>query len=204
MELDHLAVSGETLDAAVEHVESALGVRLQPGGRHPFFGTHNRLLGLGAGLYLEAIAIDPDAPPPGRARWFGLDDFDGLPRLTNWICRTHDLEAEIADCQEQAGTPVALTRGDLSWRMAVPDDGRLPFDGAFPAFIEWEGIEHPSIRLADNGCVLRRLTVAHPDAAALSEIMRGRVPDPRVRIETGPVAGFLAEFDTPSGPRSLQ
>jgi hypothetical protein len=36
-------------------------------------GTHNRLLKLGEGFYLELIAIDPQAPPPGRPRWFGLD-----------------------------------------------------------------------------------------------------------------------------------
>ncbi|WP_238366994.1 VOC family protein [Mesobacterium pallidum] len=204
MELDHLAVSGETLEAAVEHVESALGVRMQPGGKHALFGTWNRLLGLGEGLYLEAIAVDPVAPPPGRARWFGLDDFAGPARLTNWICRTHDIEAELATCTEKAGGAVAVSRGDLSWRITVPDDGQMPFDGAFPAFIEWEGTAHPSVTLSDSGCVLRQLTVASPDAAALSEIMRRRVTDPRIRIESGPVPEFLAEFDTPAGVRSLQ
>jgi len=41
-----------------------LGVPFQPGGRHDVFGTHNALLGLADGLYIEAIAIaiDPDAP----------------------------------------------------------------------------------------------------------------------------------------------
>ena len=29
-----------------------------PGGKHAFMGTHNCLLGLGPGFYLEVIAID--------------------------------------------------------------------------------------------------------------------------------------------------
>ena len=70
MELDHIAVAGACLEAAAAHVEEALGVALQSGGEHQRFGTHNRLLGLADGLYLEAIAIDPCAPDPDRPRWF--------------------------------------------------------------------------------------------------------------------------------------
>ena len=36
-------------------------------------GTHNRLLGLGTNVYLEVIAIDTEAAPPARPRWFSLD-----------------------------------------------------------------------------------------------------------------------------------
>ena len=50
LELDHIAVSGATLDDAAEAVEAALGVAMQPGGRHALFSTHNRLLGLDDGL----------------------------------------------------------------------------------------------------------------------------------------------------------
>ncbi len=85
MILDHIAVSGTTLPEAVAAVEEALGVRMQPGGEHAVFHTHNALLGLADGLYLEAIAINPDAPVPERPRWFDLDRFAGPARLTNWI-----------------------------------------------------------------------------------------------------------------------
>ena len=59
LELDHIAVAGESLEEAVAHAEAAVGMPLLPGGEHPRYGTHNQLLGLGRGLYLEAIAIDP-------------------------------------------------------------------------------------------------------------------------------------------------
>ncbi|NDV63644.1 VOC family protein, partial [Puniceicoccales bacterium CK1056] len=67
------AIAGETLAEAQKHVEQNLGVALQPGGTHDVFATHNALLGLEDGLYLEAIATNPDAAQPQRPRWFDLD-----------------------------------------------------------------------------------------------------------------------------------
>ena len=200
MELDHLAVAGESLEAAAEYAETALGVPLQAGGAPAVFGTHNRLLALADGLYLEAIAIDPDAVPQRRPRWFGLDRFAGAPRICNWICRTGNLESELAGMPDGAGRPVELARGDLRWQMAVPDSGELPFGNMFPALIEWQGA-HPAPRLAQQGCALRRLVVAHPAAAALRALLPLR--DSRVVIEPG-AAGIAAEFTTPHGVRVLQ
>ena len=38
MQFDHLAVSGNTLAEASDHIEQALGVALQDGGQHGVFG----------------------------------------------------------------------------------------------------------------------------------------------------------------------
>lgn len=202
LELDHLAIAAETLEEGRVHVEEALGVALQAGGQHAHFGTHNVLLGLEDGLYLEVIAVDPSAQPPDYPRWFGLDRFRGEPRITNWICRTNDLAA-LVERQPDAGQPVALTRGDLRWRMAVPADGVLPFCGAFPALIEWSGAAHPAQRLDASGCRLVRLTIRHPDANALQSMLVAGFSDDRVVIEAGEPA-FCAEFDTPAGRRVLE
>ena len=160
------------------------------------------LLGLQDGLYLEAIAINPDAPVPDRPRWFDLDRFAGPARLTNWICRCDDLDAVLADLPDGFGAPVSLGRGDLRWRMAVPASGVLPFDNCAPALIAWEGDDHPAQRLAACGCRLTRLDVCHPDAAALGDMLAPHLADARVHFITGP-AGLAAQFDTPSGPRRL-
>ena len=203
LSLDHLAVSAETLDAGTAYVEEALGVRLQDGGKHPLMGTHNRLLGLAEGLYLEAIAIDLDAPKPDRARWFGLDRFEGRPRLTNWIARTDDLTAAVEASPKGAGIPIALTRGDLRWQMAVPADGQLPFDGFYPALIEWQGTAHPAERLIQSGCTLKRFEVSHPGANALKDALNPLLQDDRLRIVEGEPS-MWAEFDTPNGSRTLR
>ena len=203
MELDHIAVSGVTLEDAVEAVEAALGVPMQPGGRHERFGTHNRLLGLAGGLYLEAIAVDPAAPKPDRPRWFGLDEFTGAPRLSKWIVAVDDLDAALRLAPPGAGEPLRVTRGDLSWRMAVPADGHLPFDGLFPALIEWEGDAHPAPRLDDCGLRLARLVISSPNAMELGAALAPILNDERVEIVPGDT-GMRALFEGPDGPRELR
>jgi hypothetical protein len=198
--IDHLAVSALTLEGGAEAVEQALGLLLAPGGAHPHMATHNRLLGLGE-VYLEVIAADPAAPRPKWPRWFDLDNFTGAPRLTNWICACDDLEVAVAAAPAGVGVPVDLQRGDLRWRMAVPGDGCLPFDGAYPALIQWQG-PHPAARLPDLGARLRRLEVAHPQAEALRAALG--LTDPRVVILSGPVKAIRAEIDTPHGMRVLE
>ena len=199
MLLDHLVVAGETIEEASDHIEQALGVSLQKGGKHEKFGTHNRLLGLRNGLYLEAIAVDPQASKPQRTRWFDLDQFEGAPRLTNWICRVPDIEASLTIFPDGAGQPVELTRGALRWRMALQPNGRLPFDNLFPALIQWEGDLYPAQMLQDSGCRLRRLIVCHPDA---QDLVRSLGELEHVEFDCGPAA-LRSEFDTPHGVRVL-
>ena len=200
---DHVAVSGETLKAATEHVENALGVPLQTGGEHAVFHTHNTLLGLQDGLYLEAIAINPNAPRPDRPRWFDLDRFSGVPQLTNWICRTDDIDAALARMPSGAGHPVALQRGDLKWRMAVPQSGALPFDNCWPALIQWDVPTHPADHLTQQGVRLQSLRIAHPDVASLEAALDGLIEDPRVQFEHADTPGLRATFETPHGLRHL-
>jgi len=202
LRLDHLAVAARDLEEGRAAVEAALGVRLQPGGQHAHFGTHNLLLGLEDGLYLEVIAIDPEAPAPEGARWFDLDRFDAAPRLQTWICRSDDLGSALVR-YPQAGAPVALARGDLRWRMAVPRDGRLPFDGVFPALMQWECDAHPAERLTASGCGLARLVVRHPQAGRLADMLGPDLSDARVVFEIG-APSLRAEITTPGGLRVLE
>jgi hypothetical protein len=199
--LDHIAVSAATLDEGADWIEMALGVPLAGGGKHSHMGTHNRLLSLGD-LYLEVIAIDPAAPKPGHARWFDLDRFSGPPRLTNWICRTDNLDAALASAPKDTGTATNLSRGDYHWRFAIPATGRLPFDDCFPALIQWQGDLHPAKSLRDHGIRLTRLEITHPQAPALQAALKG-LTDPRVSVSLGPYHSLRATFDTPHGTRVL-
>ncbi|WP_135450922.1 VOC family protein [Tabrizicola caldifontis] len=200
LRLDHVAVSAERLEDGAAAVQAALGVPMTGGGTHPAMGTHNRLLSLGD-LYLEVIAIDPEAPAPDRPRWFDLDRFSGPPRLTNWIVACDDMEAALRHGPPGWGLPMQLARGDYRWQMAVPESGRLPFDNFFPALIRWQGMLHPAPALPDHGLRLARLEVSHPDARALRAALP-TLTDPRVAIGVGPPA-LRAVIDTPNGPRTL-
>ena len=64
--IDHIVIAAADLDSGSEYVAGILGIAPQGGGAHPRMGTHNRVLGMADGVYLEVIAIDPDAPPPPR------------------------------------------------------------------------------------------------------------------------------------------
>lgn len=197
LELDHFAVLGETLEEATAHAEAALGVPLLPGGEHARFGTHNRLLGLAPDLYFEAIAIDPSAPPPQEARWFGLDHFTGPARLDKWICRVPDLAAAL-EALPEAGRAVEVTRGNLHWSMAVPEDGHLPFDGMFPALIQWHSPILPGKTLQGAGLRVDRLTVCHPRATDLQARLAPHLNAPLVQFETTQVPGLRADLTGPN------
>lgn len=198
LELDHLVVTGPTLAEAVARVEAALGVVLEPGGRHAHMATHNRLLALGPGVYLEVIAPEPatEAPRPDWPRWFRLDERGGVG-LTNWVARSGNLDAALAGAPAGAGQATELVRGALSWRMGVPADGRLPHDDCYPGLIQWLGTTRPTDLLPESGCRLKRLRVIHPEAAELLLLLP--VADARLVIERGDTPALVAEIATPQG-----
>jgi hypothetical protein len=196
--LDHIAVAAEDLETGAAAVEAALGLPLQGGGQHAAMGTHNRLMGLGA-EYLEVIAIDPEGQAPAQPRWFDLDRFAGKTRATTWICRCDDLEAALAACPPGAGVPWQLARGDLRWRMAVPVDGILPFEGLFPALIQWEGVAHPAPRLTDVGARLAGLRLFSPQAEGLRAALAPLIADARVAVIQADAPRMEAVIATPKG-----
>lgn len=200
---DHIAVSTEALAPGTQDIETALGQPLLPGGDHPDMGTHNRLLSLGPDAYFELIAINPAAQGPDQPRWFNLDNFSGPPRVTNWICRCPDIDAAIAAAPDGIGVPWQLERADLRWTMAVPLDGKLPFDGLFPALIQWHGTAHPAPRLKETGVRLKALHLHSPDATALRVALAPLINDARVIIHPADAARIEAVLSTPSGDVTL-
>ena len=196
LKLDHLAVVARDLETGARWMAERLGVAPGPGGRHARFGTWNRLMGLGSGLYLEVIAPDPEAASDGP-RWFGLDAAPDAPRLGNWICAVDD----ISQAGDDFGTVRELSRGDLRWRIAVPKDGSLPAAGGLPTLIEWgQGVVPPGESLPEVGVHLSELVIRHPDAAALEARIAPLLTAPcPVRWEAAPAPALAARFETPGG-----
>ena len=200
--LDHLAFAASSLEDGRTWLEEKLGLPLQAGGQHARYGTHNLLMGMEDGLYLEVIAIDPAAPAPETPRWFDLDNFTGAPRLANWIARTNTLDAMKAAMPE-VGETVALARGDLAWRMAVPASGALPLDGGLPSLIQWDCEAHPAQRLTPQPLRLDALLIRHPDAAEIERRLAPLLNDPRIRCEPAAAPALSATFQTPKGRVTL-
>ena len=211
-ELDHLVVGAASLEQGAAFVQEQLGVAVSGGGEHPLMGTHNRLLRLGDGVFLEVIAASPGAPAPTRPRWFGLDDpyvresLERCPRLLGWVARTPDIAQVQAKTSFSFGKPTPASRDKLSWRFGLPDDGHLLASGALPYLIAWSTLEHPAEQLDDLGCTLEKLEIFHPRAAWLAPILRD-INAARL-IELTPLANDAAPFlrahiRTPTGLKTL-
>lgn len=168
---DHLIYAAPDLAAAVEAIERLLGVRPAPGGQHPGWGTANALLALGPDVYLEVLGPDPNQPPPPRPRPFGLDRLT-QGRLVGWAVKAADLEARVRASTQQGYAPGRILPGTrrrpdgtlLQWRLVLPDDFQLPFDGLIPFLIDWQGAAHPAAA-APPGCTLIDLRAEHPAPA---------------------------------------
>ncbi|MBP6898790.1 MAG: VOC family protein [Burkholderiaceae bacterium] len=215
-ELDHLVVVAQTLEQGAAWCQATLGVAPGPGGRHALMGTHNRLLRIdGPGFaqaYLEIIAIDPEAPPPSRARWFGLDDAalqqrlrEQGPQLHHAVLRSTNVDMlrwGLITLGCQPGPLIAAARdtpaGRLAWQILVRDDGAIDLDGHLPTLIQWQG-RHPTEAMPASGVVLRSATLGGVPAR-LHPLLRLRAGNARL-AEAGPAV--QVELDTPRGRVAL-
>ena len=218
--IDHIVVAAPDLDSGAAMSPACWAwSRARRASR---MGTHNRVLGMAGGMYLEVIAIDPDAAAPERPRWFGLDEpamrerLRGGPFLAHWAARValpDDLSAWQARHPERIAPAIPMTRGELRWRLTVPDDGSLPAwreagqsagDGLLPTLIQWDVPAHPGVSLPDSGLTLLRLSGSHPRAALLRQGLDWLGADGLIDIEQadGPPR-LSASFATASGARTL-
>jgi len=153
---DHLVIGARTLDEGVAWCEATLGIVPPAGGRHALMSTHNRVFAAATSAapraYVEIIAIDPQAPPPARTRWYDLDDtrlqaaLARGPRLIHWVLACDDIDER---CRRLAGIGLdrgrvldverATPEGPLRWRISVRDDGARLVDGALPTLIAFLG-----------------------------------------------------------------
>lgn len=178
--LDHLVVTAASCEQGVSWIKAKSGITMPFGGQHPLMGTHNHLTALTEIQFLEVIAIDPAARRPDRARWFNLDNeqhkqkLSAAPALTTWVAATRNLHESLETLRRlgiDAGVPVALTRGGLSWRLALNENGSLAYDGIFPILIEWPADVNPVSQMQDQGIRLENLVAFHPQAALLNEAL---------------------------------
>ena len=210
LKLDHLTVIAPSLAEGVLHVRNCLDLDVPFGQRHAYMGTYNHLLQLGDTVYLEIVALDPEADAPDRPRWFGLDDqnkvrcdWDEGRRLRGWVARTDTIDAIIAGRGDIFGEKVPLPTVNSSFDFAIPNDGSLPLDGAAPSVIDRRGKSRAMATIVDLGARLRSFTLEHPDPAAVEALYRALTVDRPPDIRRGSKLRYRAQIETPAGPREL-
>lgn len=217
--LDHLIIAARSLDEGAQFVAETLGVEPVTGGAHARMGTHNRLLGLAGGVYLEVIAIDREAQALA-SRWFELDTpamqarLERGPFLAHWAARVgrpKDLGRWQAQYPSRIAPVIAMSRGELTWRLTVPVDGAFPSwqgagDGIAPTLIQWDTPLTPAQRLPNSGLALRSLKGFHPRANLVREQLAWLGAAHLIDIEDAPnqPPALVAEIETPAGVRVLR
>lgn len=202
--LDHLVLAAGSLELGCAWLKRRFGVAPEGGGSHPGFGTHNRLMRLGHGAYLELIAPDPGQPAPPDGRPFGLDlpgqheRLSVRPRLVHFVLRTDRLEAAATLLGLDMHAPLAMQRGELRWSIVLRPFGGNPTDGLEPSLIDWGDTRPPGDTLPESGVALTALHVCAPTAICRRLAPLGAL-DRRIRLHDDRVPMLAAEFRTPRG-----
>lgn len=207
--LDHIVVTAPSIESGVDYLQQLLGVSLQKGGDHPRMGTHNYLLKLGQSAYLEVIAINPNAPQPGRPRWFQMDrpHYNAAIHLTTWVACTDDIATACAQSPISLGDIEPMSRGQLNWLITITRDGQMPMQGVVPSLIQWQTEIHPCDLLPDSGCTLARLEGFHPQADQINKVFAAIGFCDRFTVSALPrdqQPYLIAHIQTPEGLRQLR
>jgi hypothetical protein len=199
LELDHLLYATPDVDATVHDLERRFGTAFTGGGRHPGWGTRNRILPLKGRRYLEVIGPDEADPASAGRRLLDVDELDG-PRMAWWAVRPFLMPLTCGELEAAGIVPGDVIEGrrevdgggELVWQMTDP---RVRLEGGIvPLVIDWEGAAHPGA--PDSPVTLVDLRLEHPDAARLNTAF-GQVGLPTVH--PGEAPGITATFDTPQG-----
>lgn len=199
--LDHLVYAAPALDHAIDDIERLLGVRPAYGGKHAGGLTHNALLSLGAGSYLEIIAPVTDAKARTEPLPFGLDSLT-TPRLVTWAVSVDDIEGRARAAKERGYDPGPVISGSrqlpdgssLTWRLAVRP--QPSGDGLVPFIIQWLSEPHPSAA-APAGCRFATLRGEHPDPASIEAVLDALAVE--MEVVSGSAPRLIAAIDSPHG-----
>jgi hypothetical protein len=207
LELDHLVYAVPDLFEAIRVFEKKIGLQPVPGGRHEGLGTHNAILPLDGGQYLELMAADPDGPAPPQARPFGLDSLVEA-RLVTWAVRSHAIEVDVEAARQNGfdpGVVLNMTRkttdGELlEWKLSLKT---TPFgDGLVPFVIDWGTSPHPAVS-GDSAsrCALSDFAGRHPNPKSISQALEALGADLPVKMH--PRAHLTARLTGPQGTIEL-
>ena len=185
--IDHLVVAVTDPDAAAAELESALGLAVTGGGRHPGLGTRNRLAWLADGSYLELIGVEDASlaarSPVGAAAMRTLDEQGG--GLATYALRVEHLDHTAAALRAAGSSLGQTTHGSrtrddgevVEWWTAVPAADLGPTSAPFLIEHAYAGAEWGTGALEERArfshpigspVVLARLDIAAADPPSLA------------------------------------
>ena len=163
--LDHIVLGCNTLQEGTDYVEKKLGLTLSEIGYHLHMGTHNRVIKISENIYLEVIAIDPNANKPKHFRWFNLDNkkqqarLKKSPQIIGYV-----IENQNPDMLKFYNPFFEASRGNYCWEFAMPksDDtlinDELIESGLVPSLIKWKS-KKPVYKMLNNHFELEKIKI---------------------------------------------
>jgi glyoxalase-like protein len=142
LELDHVLIAVADLEAAAGDLEARHGLVSVEGGRHPGWGTANRIVPLGE-TYVELIAVvdEEEAAQSPFGRWVAGG---GSDKPLGWAVRTSELDDVARRLELSVGANSRAAPGGrrLRWRVAGIEEAAA--GPSLPFFLEWgEGTPFP-------------------------------------------------------------
>lgn len=138
MQIDHALFAVNDLPAAAQEFEARYGLSSIEGGRHPGWGTANRIVPLGD-TYLELVTVvdQAEAAQSLFGRWVA-SAAGPLSGPFAWATRTHRLDdiAGRLGLTVSTGSRIDPSGRRLRWRVAGLE--RAAKEPSHPFFIEWE------------------------------------------------------------------
>jgi imidazolonepropionase-like amidohydrolase len=200
-QMDHILLGASDLERAMIEFERVTGVRPQYGGKHPF-GTHNALVSLGNGLYIELIALQPGAkPPPFFPQLAALENLTQNLTPIGWAASItapqqtrQRLDSEGLHIGEaRAGSRIKPGGTTLQWEVFELE---RQLRGA-PLFISWAPDSvHPSTT-SPTGCKLQSFTIATPERDMVSRLVS--ILEISIPVLQAPTERFTLALDCPKG-----
>jgi glyoxalase-like protein len=185
MEIDHVLIAVSDLASADVDFSQRYGLSSVEGGRHPGWGTANRIVPLGA-TYIEMIAI-VDRLEAGSSILGQWVERTPPGELLGWAVRTDRIDQVAArrGLTVSAGSRRTPAGDHLTWRSAGVEQAAA--EPTLPFFIQWsEGSRHPAtvpLRHAIGQPRLSRLELTG-DGRKLAEWLDGAVLP--VSVSPGP------------------
>jgi hypothetical protein len=200
-QIDHLILVVSDLKKGMAEFAERTGVTPVYGGEHPHTFTHNALVALDNGVYLEIIAARPDAvaKPAEAAEMAQFRSYQQLTPLA-WVLRSRNSEmtrnklksAGFAVSENEPGSRVKPDASLLAWNLFSIEKLDYPF------FIEWSvQSRHPSASSPVAGR-LRSFKIHTPQHELLRKL--DQTLELGLNIESADQADFSFVLDTPRGP----
>ncbi len=208
--LDHIVLATPDVQASVEKIAAATGIRAELGGHFHGRGVYNHLIALQDDAYLEIIGPDPNQADHEGPLPFGMDDFgDRGAHVPHWCCKAGGTINERTAAAKAAGfdigevRPLGRVLADgtrLDWHLTIASWPPL-LGGLVPFLIDWGDARHPS-STAVKGARLASWHGEHPD---LAEVRRAHEAlGVELELREGPAAALVAVIEGPSGQITLR